>query len=283
MKAETLVDVVRGPSRAGRVTKPDDNLNEALIEALRELGDSATPEELRAQGVRRVRRVRREMLSLLIEKAVNRTLMERTLGVGQEELVELVRRAQDEFNHMLGQQDEIDRAREQIGARRIALRDELARIRTEFAARGEDRARRRREIEREEDELLAAGLRAAFARLERLPPEVRRLEREVLSRAMESLEVARASALMAGRQESTEIVGELERRVAKLVQSLEASEQALARVGPLLKLESGLESIYRTVQGLQGADPSVEAKKELMRAIFEKNLELLRLAKAQVS
>jgi hypothetical protein len=265
------------------VTKPDDNLNEALVDALRELGDSATPEELRAQGVRRVRRVRREMLSLLIEKAVNRTLMERTLGVGQEELVELVRRAQDEFNHMLGQQDEIDRAREQIGARRIALRDELARIRTEFAARGEDRARRRRAIEREEDELLAAGLRAAFARLERLPPEVRRLEREVLSRAMESLEVARASALLAGRQESTEVIGELERRVAKLVQSLEASEQALARVGPLLKLESGLESIYRTVQGLQGADPSIEAKKELMRAIFEKNLELLRLAKAQVS
>jgi hypothetical protein len=274
------VDAERGARRAGRVTNSDDKLNEALVEALRELGETATPEELRAQGVRRVRRVRREMISLLIEKAVNRTVMERTLGVGQDELLELVRRAQDEFNHIVGHQDEIDRAREQIGARRVALRDELTRIRSEIAAQSEDRARKRRAIEREEDELLAAGLRAAFARLERLPPEVRRLERDVLSRAMESLEVARASALLAGREESEELVTGLERRVAKLVQSLEASEQALARVGPLLKLESGLESIYRTVQGLSMADPGAEAKKELMRAIFEKNLELLRLAKA---
>jgi hypothetical protein len=275
------MEAERGASRDGRVTTSGDNLNEALVDALRELGDSTTPEELRAQGVRSVRRVKREMLSLLIEKAVNRTVMERTLGVGPEELAELVRRAQDQFNHIVGQQDEIDRAREQIGARRAALREELARIRSDLAASSADRARRRQEIEREEDELLAAGLRAAFARLERLPPEVRRLERDVLSRAMEALEVARASALLAGRQESEELVSGLERRVAKLVQSLELSEQALARVGPLLKLESGLESIYRTVQGLSVADPSVQAKQEIMRAIFEKNLELLKLAKAQ--
>src|SRR5688572_30382408 len=205
------MDAERDASRGRRVTSPDDKLNEALVEALRELGEATTPEDLRAQGVRRVRRVKREMISLLIEKAVNRTLMERTLGVEQEELIALVRRAHDEFNHILGQQDEIERAREQIGVRREALRDELARIRSESAARSEDLARKRRTIERQEDELLAAGLRAAFARLERLPPEVRRLEREVLSRAMESLEVARASALVAGREESEEVVAELER------------------------------------------------------------------------
>lgn len=267
--------------RAGPVTNNIDNLNDALVDALRELGDSTTPEELRAQGVGRVRRVKREMISLLIEKAVNRTVIERTLGVDQRELADLVQQAHDEFNLIIRQQDEIDRAREQIGFRRQALHGEMARLRAEIAARGESRALRRREVEREEDEFLTAGLRAAFARLERLPPEIRRLERDVLSRVLQALEAARASAMLAGREESEELVTDLERRVVKLVQSLEASEQALARVGPLLRLDSGLESIYRTVQGLSAGEAGVQAKQEIMRAIFEKNLELLHLAKAQ--
>ena len=260
---------------------PDDNLNEALVDALREIGESATPAELSAQGVRRVRRVSREMVSRLIEKAVNRTLMERTLGVDERELAQLVRRAHDEFNRIVGEQDEIDRTREQVGERRIALREELARIRAEIASRSEHRARLRAEVEREENELVAAALRAAFAELERRPPEVRRLEREVIDRAQEALDAARASALIAGRAEADERVQELERRVAKLVAALEASERALARASVLQQLETGLESIYRTVQGLPDDDPEAEAKRDLMRAIFERNLELHRRARVQ--
>jgi len=110
----------------------DRNSNDALADALHEIGEPATPEELSASGIRRVRRVSREMVSRLIEKAVNRTLMERTIGVPHGELQELVLRAHDEFNRIVGQRDEIDRTRERIGEQRLALKEELARIRTEF-------------------------------------------------------------------------------------------------------------------------------------------------------
>lgn len=255
-------------------------MNDALVDALRELGESATPEELRASGITRVRRVSREMVSKLIEKAVNRTLMERTIGVPDPELRELIQHAHDEFNRILGQQDEIDRTRERIGEQRSALKEELAKIRAELADRRQfleqRQSRDRAVVEQEENDALSARIRDAFSKLAALPPEVRRLEREVLVRALEGLETARASALDAGRAESGQRVQELERRIAKLVGSLEQTEQALRRVAKAQQGDGGLESIYRTVQGLDPGDPSEEAKKQLMRAIFEKNLELYR-------
>jgi hypothetical protein len=251
-----------------------------LVDALREMGESQTPDELRARGVKRVRSVSRHMVSKLIEKAVNRTLMERTIGVPEPELRELVQRAHEEFNRIVGTQDEIDRTREQIGEQRVALKEELGRIRAEIADHRDfvetRKSGARQDIEQAENEQLAARVREAFAKLPTAPPEIRRLEREVIVRALESLETARASALDAGRSESGARIQDLERRVAKLVQSLEATEQALKRVAAMAQIDTGLESIYRTVQGLDGADPVAEAKKELMRAIFEKNLELYR-------
>lgn len=275
---------MKGPravcSRAPSVTGSQDGLNDALVDALREMGQSATPEELRAKGVKRVRHVSREMVSKLIEKAVNRTLMERTIGVPDRELRDLVQRAHDEFNRIVGHQDEIDRTREQIGEQRVALKEELVRIRAEIAARREfveqRRSRERIQVEQEENEQLAARVRECFMKLQTFPPELRRVEREVIIRALESLETARGSALESGRAESGARIQDLERRIAKLVQSLESTEQALKRVAKMAQVDSGLESIYRTVQGLDGEDPVAEAKKELMRAIFEKNLELYR-------
>ncbi|MCE9594299.1 MAG: hypothetical protein K8S98_08895 [Planctomycetes bacterium] len=267
-------------SRVQGVTDSHDGLNDALVDALREMGQSATPEELRAKGVKRVRHVSREMVSKLIEKAVNRTLMERTIGVPDRELRDLVQRAHDEFNRIVGHQDEIDRTREQIGEQRVALKEELVRIRAEIAERREfveqRRSRERIEVEQEENEQLAARVRECFMKLQTFPPELRRVEREVIIRALETLETARGSALESGRAESGARIQDLERRIAKLVQSLESTEQVLKRVAKMAQSDSGLESIYRTVQGLDGLDPVGDAKKELMRAIFEKNLELYR-------
>jgi hypothetical protein len=258
----------------------DRNSNDALADALHEIGEPATPEELSASGIRRVRRVSREMVSRLIEKAVNRTLMERTIGVPHGELQELVLRAHDEFNRIVGQRDEIDRTRERIGEQRLALKEELARIRTEFDERrkvlAQNRARPRVEVEQEENDFLVAAIRAAFAKLDALTPELRRLERAVVIRALESLETARESAIEAGRADSSGQIEELERRIAKLMSSLQASEQALARASRLGREVDGIESIYRTAQGLDPGDPGALAKVELMRALFEKNLELYR-------
>lgn len=267
-----------GRARGHSLSDSKHGLNDALVDALKEIGQSATPEELRARGVTRVRHVSRAMVSKLIEKAVNRTLMERTIGVPDPELRELVRKAHDEFNRIVGHQDEIDRTREQIGAQRTALKEELAKIRAELGERRQfvelRKSRELLEIAADEDADLAAQIRAAFAKLDSLPQPVRRLERDVIALALDALATARASALEVGRAEAGPKIQDLERRIAKLVASLDETEAALKRLAMASQSDSGIESIYRTVQGLDGGDPAAAAKKELMRAIFEKNLEL---------
>jgi hypothetical protein len=219
------------------------------------------------------------MISKLIEKAVNRTLMERTIGgISEPELRDLVESANDELFRMLHQQEELDHTRTQIGEQRVAFKEELDRIRKDIASRRgfvESRpTRSREEVERSENEELVARIRRSFATLESFPPEVRRVEREVIARAFEVLEIARASAFEAGSANADERVQNLERRVAKLVQSLETTEEVLKRVSSMKQLDVGLESIYRVVQGLSPDELEIERKREMMKEIFRKNLEL---------
>lgn len=258
-------------------------VNEELMRALREMGEPATPEELRASGVTSVRRVRKEMLSRLIEKAVNRTLMARTMGVSEDELRELVTGAQQEFRRMLKTEDEIEAIRAQVGEQRAGLKEQLQQIREEIADRrgfeelrsAEEAARGPTEIEREEDERLAEEIRVAFdGQLESVSPQLRRVQRAATDRALEVLRAARHTAFDAGQAKSRDDVQQLERRVAKLVATLDSTEAVLKRVASMKDIEFGLASIYREVPGLAPEEADSDRKRDLMSQIFQKNLEL---------
>jgi diguanylate cyclase (GGDEF)-like protein len=66
----------------------------------------------------------------------------------------------------------------------------------------------------------------------------------------------------------------LQRRLAKLTESLGLTEQELARVRRMKAVDSGIESVYREVQGLTGDGERGEMKRELMSQIFAANLDL---------
>lgn len=68
----------------------------------------------------------------------------------------------------------------------------------------------------------------------------------------------------------------LERRIAKLTQALGMTEQDLARVMAMKGIDSGMPSIYKSVQGLTGGEPEFERKKAMMLTILEANLALKR-------
>src|SRR6185369_11198506 len=72
--------------------KPE--LNTALAEAVREFGAPTTPQKLEELGLHKVRYVPVRKISEMIEKAVNRTILERTLGGESGELGALVEHAQ---------------------------------------------------------------------------------------------------------------------------------------------------------------------------------------------
>ena len=65
-----------------------------------------------------------------------------------------------------------------------------------------------------------------------------------------------------------------ERRIAKLNRALADSEQALLQLSRQKNGETGLASIYRTVQGLSEAEENRLAKKAILEQIFLANLTL---------
>jgi len=66
----------------------------------------------------------------------------------------------------------------------------------------------------------------------------------------------------------------LQRRLAKLTESLGLSEQELARVRRMTAVDSGIQSVYRDVQGISADGEQGEMKRELMSQIFAANLDL---------
>jgi len=68
----------------------------------------------------------------------------------------------------------------------------------------------------------------------------------------------------------------LERRIAKLTQALGMTEQDLLRVMALKGIDSGLPSIYKSVQGLSSGEAEFDRKKAMMLTILEANLALKR-------
>jgi hypothetical protein len=66
----------------------------------------------------------------------------------------------------------------------------------------------------------------------------------------------------------------LARRAAKLERSLHETRAALAYVSGLERVDEGLASIYRTVQGLAESDPRLEQKRGVLEQVFRANLAL---------
>jgi len=83
-----------------------------------------------------------------------------------------------------------------------------------------------------------------------------------------------ADALEALRQSFKIETENQERRVAKLVASLQQTEAVLARVAASKSIDPGVGSIYHSVQGLSALDGAAEQKKELLLHIFEANMAL---------
>lgn len=233
--------------------------NQALTDSVREIGRETTPDELQRRGVRVLRSVGMSEVSRLIEIAVNRTLMERTIGVTSDEMKRLVTDATDTMGHLMRSREQLAASRDELLERRRELQKDLAEIksgRLGGPAPGRyphDEQLFQRRLRSELVEML--GERAA---------------RAVLMRAAHVLRQSRHE----GSDERDQRIEHLERRISKLVQSLEHAEQAIANISKMKDVDVGVASIYRVVQGLQTLDDAGEAKAKMMESLFQANAKL---------
>ena len=103
---------------------------------------------------------------------------------------------------------------------------------------------------------------------------VLRVEKEVIALLKAELAAWRETSTATRMIESQKTIDQLERRVAKLTESLGLTEAELKRVALMKNIDLGLSSIYRSVQGLSGAEAGAEVKKEMLKNIFESNMAL---------
>lgn len=99
-----------------------------------------------------------------------------------------------------------------------------------------------------------------------------RLEDAVLKLVSEEVGALKESSALRALAESQSQIDNLERRVAKLTQSLDVTEKELKRVASMKNVDTGVASIYRSVQGISDEDDNAEQKKEMLQDLFDANI-----------
>jgi hypothetical protein len=120
------------------------------------------------------------------------------------------------------------------------------------------------------DDELSEQIAGLFDGLGALSPELSALRERVVTMTKLGLKAVRDRAVA----ERSDKIDQLERRVTKLMESLEKTEAELLQVARMKGLESGVASIYRTVQGLDSGESDFERKQEMLTLLFEANVEL---------
>jgi diguanylate cyclase (GGDEF)-like protein len=130
-------------------------------------------------------------------------------------------------------------------------------------------------LERPEDREFADRLSAILAAAGVLTgPEGEQVRGEVVTAALRGIHEERRRSVERHVRENESEVDNLRRRVAKLNTSLAATEEELRRVMSLKNVDPGVASIYRTVQGLSADAASAKVRIEMLKQIFEANVEL---------
>ena len=261
-------------ARRKRARAAGGGLDNTLTATIRRWAKATTPKELEARGVKRVRSVSMSRIAALIEKAINRELIARTLEGDADDATSLSANARAGFlelarSEMSGEVDA--QAESSAFANMGRLRAELDARRTELEAR--ERRLEMRDLS-VEDHSLERRLRQTFAsRSGEFDPA---LESEVVRVALEELSGMRSRALEDRRAEGRRESQRLERRIAKLAGLLEQTEGELRRTRSRQAEDPGLASIFAEVQGLDSEDERFGQKRDLMKGIFEANLALQR-------
>lgn len=100
------------------------------------------------------------------------------------------------------------------------------------------------------------------------------LEARITTAALAALEGAKERAVAEKVKEYTDRVDILERRITKLKDVLDTTETELRRIATLKGVDSGIASVYRSVQGLSEEEGDFGRKQEILTVLFEANVRL---------
>lgn len=251
-----------------------EEINPALWQELKKLGRESSPEDLRQRGIKRLISILTSQVSLGIDRAINRTILERTLSpLDADELRSFTAAASAEFVASLHEEDRagfaelLEQHRHDLQAELAAVQEDLNEHRG-FVEQQEDPERWPMDAERAEDLRLRVQ-----SRLLPILPTGGPLLRAVVADLLELFTEERAAALAEQRRETDADSARLQRRIAKLIASLEHIEATLARWSREPE-SGGRASGHREVRELVAADPQPARRQGALEQIYRANVEL---------
>jgi hypothetical protein len=251
---------------------------ESLKQAVRQMSLKTSVDSLKKRGVQEVNVLGLDRIVGLVETAVSRALRSRMVGI---ERVAIEDAAKAEFLRLLKSNETLQQQKSEIERQKDAVEEELDLMRRELSERKQElqvrlEAHELDDAARYEGENATIRRRIAevLAALAGQPVSGRQLEARVAELVIGLVGEERRSADAARSALRDREVENLQRRIAKLGETLQTTERRLQQVAATKDVEQGISSIYRDVQGVRAEDDQGSRKKELMAELFKANLAL---------
>lgn len=255
----------------------------SLFRMFRENSNVVPVSRLQKEGVKSVTVLDWDRVQKLIGRAVEETLARRGVELSPEALASVSQEAREAFHRLVAQRDNLEEAARTLEQEKAALRDNLMQLHAELeSSRTRLASERGREVKRDDVALSAQGLDSLSERLQASireilassPADSAELGERLAAAARGIVDAERDHALEDARLEQRQRIELLERRIAKLQRTLTDTEQVVEHLKQAKSVDTGVESIYRTVQGLDSADAKAGEKRGLLEQVFQLNLEL---------
>lgn len=159
-------------------------------------------------------------------------------------------------------------AEEKVDSIKVELQQQAQEIRAQQKSYFEEKASNEERWGRE----LVEKVLGVFHTEQEISEGTIRLEKNVVDLISREVVKLRESSALRALAESQAQIANLERRVAKLTNSLDMTEKELKRVASMKSVDTGVASIYRSVQGLSDDDDNAEQKREMLQDLFDSNL-----------
>jgi vacuolar-type H+-ATPase subunit I/STV1 len=260
-------------------------LYRSLASLFRSRAEVTSLSRLDREGIRTVNVLDIGQLESIVVEAVERVVAE--LGPNGASPGSLATGAQIELLKLVGDTTRLNEKNAELEREQVHLQGDLDLLQGALAESKKSLeaniARADHEAMGELRERLESSLAELFQRartqVERVAPEAGRSVAALQAPLRDAMLALLSTALRRGHvpptSDSEMQVEVLERRVKKLTAQLDETEQLLERVRREKTADdSGVASVYKTVQGLRGDEKLVEQRRALMREIFRHNLEL---------
>lgn len=248
-----------------------------LRDAVKKLAYSTSVDQLKKQGVNKVNVLGVDRIALLIQEAVKKSLRFKLLAMDREEIANATK---DEFLRLLKSNEALEREHDELRSLKEAAEAQVDELRRELgnqqkilddklASANADS----KEVHQAQDQELAGQIQELVLGLQE-SGQTEDMPERVMALVMGALTDERRKATEAEEAIHDKEVVNLQRRIEKLTNSLNTTEQRLAEVAAIKNIDPGISSVFKEVQGLNNEDKQFGAKSALMSSIFEANLAL---------